>query len=414
MTPDMTLCANLQLATDSQAAMRASCGFNAGAMPVDTLGVPESVRAALPIKHIIVMMKENRSFDHLFGELSKSGQPDAEAVPAGFSNPDANGVAVARYHETTTCDKSDPPHQWNEMHAQWDNGKMDGFVKSGVNSSPASDGHFTIGYYDGSDIPFYYWLANTFALADHHFPSVLSGTWANRAYLVAGTSNGIKNTAMDPMLSGVPLIFDQLDTANVSWDVYTDDLAPLEFSVAWGMRKPWKKTAEFLRAVGDGTLPSVSFIDANGLFTPADDEHPPNDVQAGEGWTRGMIDAVMKSPLWPTTVVFYTYDEAGGFADHVPPPTSCAPSPDQAEFTQLGIRVPLVAVSPWAKRHFVSHVVHEHTSILRFIQLVFNLPALTKRDANSDALLDLFDFSGCVNLTPVGDLPAAGTGRCTM
>ena len=407
---DMAMCPNLQI-NDTQAAMRASCGFAAGALPTDTLGVSEPMRKALPIKHIIVLMKENRSFDHIYGELPRAGQPDAEGAPASFSNPDANGVAVARHHETTTCDKSDPPHQWNEMHAQWDNGKMDGFVKSGTQSSPASDGHFTMGYYDATDLPFYYWLANTFAVADHHFPSVLSGTWANRDYLVAATSNGTKNTLSDPALTGVPLIFDQLDKANVTWGVYTDDFAPLEFSVAWGNRKKWGKSADFVKAVQDGTLPQVAFIDATGLSQPELDEHPPADVQAGEGWTRTIVDAVIKSPLWPETAMFFTYDEAGGFADHVPPPTTCAPSSDQAEFTQLGVRVPLVAISPWARRHFVSHAVHQHTSILRFIELVFNVPALTARDANSDALLDLFDF-GCANPAPLDALPAAGSGRC--
>jgi phospholipase C len=392
--------------------MRASCSFAAGAMPNDTLGLTEAARKALPIKHVIVMMKENRSFDHLLGQLSTSGQPDAEPVPAGFSNPDPMGAPVARYHETTTCDKADPPHQWDDMHTQWDDGKMNGFVKSGVNSSPATDGHFTMGYYDASDLPFYYWLANTFALADHNFPSVLSGTWANRDYLVAGTSRGIKNTLTDPQLSGVPLIFDSLDAAKVSWDIFTNDAGPLEFSVAWGDRKNWKGDTDLLAALSSGTLPAVSFVDATGVVRPELDEHPPADVQAGEGWTRMMIDALIKSPVWPETVLFFTYDEAGGFADHVPPPTSCVASADQSEFTQLGVRVPLVAVSPWARRHFVSHSVHQHTSILRFIELVFNLPALTARDANSDALLDLFDFSGCVNTTPVGEPPAAGAGRC--
>jgi phospholipase C len=356
-------------------------------------------------------MKENRSFDHLFGQLSTS-QHDVEAVPATWTNLDASGGSVAPHHSTTTCEKADPPHQWNEMHAQANGGKMDGFVKSGAQSSPASDGHFTMGYYDSTDIPFYYWLANTFSIADHYFPSVLSGTWANRDYLVAATSKGTKNTGSDPQLSGVPLIFDQLDQVKVSWNVYTDDIAPLEFSVAWGSRKKWGKVSDFLAAVKNGTLPAVSFVDATtAIAPPSSDEHPPADVQVGEAWTRSIYGAVVHGPKWPETVLFFTYDEAGGFADHVPPPKSCAPSADQSEFTELGIRVPLVAVSPWARRHHVSHAVHEHTSILRFIELLFDLPALTARDANSDALLDMFDFD-CPNTMPVADPPAAGTGRC--
>ncbi len=386
--------------------------FAAGAKPADTLGVAPGYGGTLPIKHVIVVMKENRSFDHLLGQLAKSGQPDAEAVPDSWVNLDASGATVAPYHETTTCDKADPPHQWNDMHAQSDGGKMDGFVKSGANSSPATDGHFTMGYYDANDLPFYYWLANQFALGDRYFPSVLSGTWANRDYLVAATSRGTKNTQSDPQLTGVPIIFDQLDQAQVSWNVYTDDLAPLEFSVAWGQRKKWGKVADFFAAVQNGTLPAVSFVDATTAISPPDtDEHPPGDVQAGEAWTRMLYDTVVHGPNWSETALLFTYDEAGGFGDHVPPPSSCAPSADQSEFTELGIRVPLIVVSPWARRHYVSHEVHEHTSILRFIELLFDLPALTARDANSDALLDLFDFS-CPNTTALPDPPAAGTGRC--
>src|SRR5439155_2458231 len=183
-------------------------------------------------------MKENRSFDHIFGQLSKSGQPDAEAVPSSWASVDANGVAVPPYHDTTTCEKADPPHQWVDMHTQSNGGKMDGFVISGTHSQPATDGHFTMAYLDSTDIPFYYFLANTYALADRYFPSVLSGTWSNRDYLVAATSNGIKNTLSDPQFNGT-IIFDKLDQAGVTWGIYTDDIPPLGFSVAWGPRKQW-------------------------------------------------------------------------------------------------------------------------------------------------------------------------------
>ena len=398
---------------------RDACTFAAGAKATDTLGLTEDQRKAIPIKHVIVLMKENRSFDHLFGQLSKSGQPDAEAVPATWASKDANGAAVPPYHATTTCEPADPPHQWDPMHAQVNGGAMDGFVKSGSNSSPATDGHFTMGYLDATDLPFYYWLANTFAIADHHFPSVQSGTWANRDYLVAATSNGVKNTGpgpgTGPQLDGVPLIFDKLSDAKVTWGVYTDDPFPLEASVAWGGRPNLKTVDAFLSEVKAGTLPAVSFIDGTSTLgpPPARDEHPPSDVQAGEAWTKSIFDAVVQSSIWSDTVIFYTYDEAGGFGDHVPPGKSCAASPDQAEFTELGVRVPLIAISPWAKRHFVSHAVHQHTSILRFIELLHGIPALTARDANSDALLDMFDFS-CPNTTPLGDAPAPGTGRCTQ
>lgn len=399
-------------ATDPLSAQRDACTFAAGAKAADTLGFTDEMRQAMPIKHVIVLMKENRSFDHLFGQLSKQGQPDAEAVPSTFAPADKDGKPVAPFHQTTTCVQYDPPHQWDNMHAQCNGGKMDGFVTSATQSTPASDGTFVMGYYDNTDIPFYYWLANTYSIADRYFPSVLSGTWSNRDYLVAGTSHGTKNTSTDPQLDGVPLIFDKLDTAGVSWGVYSDDIAPLEFSVKWGSRKAYQKVDALLASLADGTLPSVVFVDATTNFAlPQLDEHPTGDVQAGEAWTKTLYDAVVKSPKWNETAMFFTYDEAGGFADHVPPPKSCAPSADQAEFTELGMRVPLIVISPWARRHFVSHQVHQHTSILRFIETLFDVPALTARDANSDALLDMFDFT-CGNKDAIGDAPAAGTGKC--
>jgi phospholipase C len=163
----------------------------------------------------------------------------------------------------------------------------------------------------------------------------------------------------------------------------------------------------FLAKLADGTLPPVSFVDPSGA---SQDEHPPNDVQKGEAWSRRIYAAAIKSPLWEKLVVFHTYDEYGGFPDHVPPPKACLAAADQTDFDRLGFRVPLIAISPWAKPHHVSHVTHSHTSITRFIELLHNLPALTGRDANSDALLDMFDF-GCM-APDAKAAPAAGTGGC--
>ncbi len=133
-------------------------------------------------------------------------------------------------------------------------------------------------------------------------------------------------------------------------------------------------------------------------------------MQVGEAWTRAIYQAVVTSPHWPTTAMLFTYDEGGGFFDHVPPPTSCVARPEDADFFELGVRVPLLVISPWAKRHFVSKTQKEHTSITRFLEAIFDLPALTARDANSDALLDMFDFS-CPP-APIPDAPAAGSGGC--
>src|SRR5262249_54442168 len=169
------------------------------------------------------------------------------------------------------------------------------------------------------------------------------------------------------------------------------------------------KTPDALRPqLAAGTAPSVVFVDAR---EGTADEHPPADVQVGEAWTHRLYTALTASPLWSSTVLLFTYDEAGGFFDHVPPPDdACLARPADNLFPELRTRVPLIAVSPWARRHFVSHARKEHTSITRLIEAVFDLPALTARDANSDALLDMFDF-GCAP-APLAAPPAPGAGGC--
>jgi phospholipase C len=399
------------IANDQLAASRASCAFHAGDMPKATLGLSAEEQLAIPIRHVIVLMKENRSYDEYFGQLPISGQPAAEAVPPTFVNLDNAAVAVNPYHEATTCVPYDPGHSWEGLHFAVNGGKMDGFVVNAANST-GSDGHFAMGYYDATDLPFYYFLANTFALADRYFPSVLSGTHPNRDYLVLATSDGVACTGCGFPALSVPSLMDLLEKKCLSWAAYTDYADPFESALGPDWHKAHaanvRTIPELLTALADGTLPAVSFVDS---LQCVEDEHPTADVQVGEKWTRDIYQAVVSSPLWPSTALIWVYDEAGGFADHVPPPHACPPAPSQAEFFELGVRVPMVVVSPWARRHYVSHVVHEHTAITRFIETVFDLPALTARDANSDALLDMFDFS-CPNDAPIPPAPPAGTGGC--
>ena len=161
-------------------------------------------------------------------------------------------------------------------------------------------------------------------------------------------------------------------------------------------------------ALDQGTLPNVAFVDG---IEYVDDDHPFADLQVGEAWTKKLFDHAIRSPQWSTVVIVWTYDEAGGFADHVPPPLGCRALPSTSPSTQLGPRVPFVIVSPWAKRGYVSHIARDHSSITRFIETVFDLPALTARDANSDAFLDMFDFS-CGRDRAVPPAPATGQGGC--
>jgi phospholipase C len=388
---------------DPISARRAACAFGAGAMPLETLGITADFRNAIPIRHVVVLMKENRSFDEYFGQLWRRGQPASEPLPGTFSNPDPTGVAVFPFHETTTCVAANPDHTWDGLHAAVNGGKMDGFVRQ--------SGAAAMGYYDESDLPFYYFLANTFALADRHFSSVLGPTFPNRYYFLLGTSVGITCTgcAMPPL--DTPNILDALTQKGVDWAAYSEDGDPFEgvLGLDWqnAHASHLHPIAELEPALAAGSVAPVVFVDARQELR---DEHPMADVQVGEAWTREIYDAVVASAIWPTTAIVWVYDEGGGFADHVPPPTSCVPAPLEAAFFELGPRVPMVVASPWARRHYVSHLVHEHTSITRFIETVFDLPALTARDANSDALLDMFDFSCAPAAVPAA--PAAGTGGC--
>jgi phospholipase C len=395
---------------DPYAAMRAACAFQAGALPADTVGFSDAERARVPIKHIVVIMKENRSFDQIFGGLAAT-RPDVELFPASFSNLDNSNKPVTPFHASTTCIGNDPDHQWAAMHAQIDGGKMDGYVKSAANST-GTDGHFALAYYTTQDLPFYYFLADTFALADHHFPSVRSGTFPNRDYMLLGTSDTVDATQFqtwpDPSL---PTLFDRLDAAGVRWAVYGDD-HPLEETLNnpaknWETTHSWSPVGKLIEDFAADKVASVVFVDG---IENQDDEHPTADLQHGEAWTKRIYDAAVASKAWSSTVLLFTYDEAGGFFDHVPPPNTCLARPQDAKFFELGTRVPLLAISPWARRHYVSKVPREHTSITRFIETVFNLSALTARDANSDALLDLFDFDCTPAAIPAA--PAAGTGGC--
>jgi phospholipase C len=398
------------VASDPLASQRQTCTFKGGASVTSTLPITAAQRAALPIKHVIVMMKENRAFDHLLGNLNAEGQPNTAPIPATFTNPDTGGNPVATFHEPTTCVQNDPGHQWAAMHTQVDNGLMDGFVKSAATSTGTS-GHFVMGNYQKSDLPFYYWLASTYALNDRHFASARSGTFPNRNFLLLGTADGVTCTGCGYPGASTPTLFDLMDKAGVTWGVYSDG-SLLSGTLNWTMSHTGAHNfSSFLAALDNGTLPQVAFVDG---VDNVQDDHPTADVQVGEAWTRTIYEHAVGSTLWPGMAILWTYDEAGGFADHVPPPNSwCAPGdPKDTNFVELGVRVPMVVISPYARPGYVSHVVQEHTALTRFIETVFDLPALTDRDANSDALLDLFDFA-CTPafLTPPG-APAAGTGGC--
>jgi len=394
----------LPLALPVTALGQASCPHDPGDFPIDTLppGAPHG--AQIPFDHIVVLMQENRSYDHYFGKLRKKSGP-----PHGTSNPDPlGGDPIKPFHQKRYCETADLDHSWNGTHREFNNGAMNGFTTENVDPTDPS-GRRAMGFYTRKDLPFYYKLYKKFASGDRFFCSVLSQTFPNRYYLLAGTSFGHINNAFPPAI-GVEwtqrTIFNLLDEAvpPVTWKIYYSDL-PFGALFAYVFNRLGTNSApvsQFAIDAAAGTLPQVSFVDPSFVGETENDEHPPTNIQKGQAFVAGIVNAVLASPKWSRTAMFITYDEHGGYFDHVPPPPACLPDaipPDlnpgdePGAFDNYGIRVPFVAISPYSKKNFVSHTVYDHTSVLRFIETRFDLPALTKRDANADPLLDLFDFS---------------------
>ncbi len=383
---------------------REACDYHAGDHVHTTIGLTEAERAAIPIRHVIVFMQENRSFDHYFGRMTEYGHP-VDGFPRDFHNPIPGGGTATVAHSPTTCITPDLHHGWSMMHDQYDHGRLDHFYS---NAAANGNGRRALYWLDQRDIPFYYWVYSHFAMADRHFSSVMGPTWPNRDYLYAATSDGVTNT--DERIIHVRTIFDALQTAGISYREYTPGHVRSGSVGRTGSSPGVTPLTRLFTDLADGTLPRVSFVDVSG----DQDEHSVADVQIGEAFFRRLVIALFHSPQWPSTALFYTYDEAGGFFDHVPPPTACVPDgrAANADFDRMGFRVPLLVVSPWARPGHVSHLVHEATSITRFIELLFDLPALTDRDANSDALLDMFDFDHPALMTPPSGAPASGTHGC--
>jgi phospholipase C len=389
---------------------------------VSSGGAEAAHASTIPIDHIVVLMQENRSFDHYLGQLHWEGQPKAEGEPRNASNPnplDPGGRPIKAFHQTKYCEVADLDHSWNGSHREWNEGKMDGFTAA--NAIPQDPtGSRTMGWYDRRDLPFYYALYRTFATSDRYFSSLLSQTFPNRFYLLAGTSFGhIRNDFPPPDGFTQPTIFNLLDNAGITWKIYYSQIAfAFEFKyVRDHAAEHVFPIEQYYADAAAGDLPQVSFVDPI-FLAPADvenDEHPPSNLQVGERFVSDVVDALFESPNWSSSALFLTYDEHGGYFDHVAPPP--APVPDAippmlepgdvpGAFDRYGFRVPVGVVSPYSRPHSVSHVVNDHTSILKFIETRFGLPPLTNRDAQANAMLEFFDFSHPSFAVPP-DLPPA-------
>ena len=254
---------------------------------------------------------------------------------------------------------------------------MDGFVYSEGNSE-------TMGYYEGGDIPHYWNAADNYVLCDHYFTSVMSESAPNHLYLVAGTAGGLLNDRV-PQTLGFPPIFEQLDQKRISWKVYGFTTWYESFEYVQqnpSTQRNFARADSFATDLNNGNLSQVSWV----IGAPAGTEHPPQNIQTGENSVANdVVNAVGSSALWSSAAVFVTWDDYGGFYDHLAPP--------QVDQFGYGFRVPCLVISPYSRQGFIDSAVNDHTSILKFVENRFGLSPLSTRDAAANGLEEAFDFT---------------------
>ena len=354
----------------------------------------------LPVDTFVVLMMENRAFHHYLGWL-----PGADGRQDGLAYTTNDGQTLATHRlapDFQGCAFNDPDHSWDGGRTQVNGGAMDGFLRSGDNDA------FSVGYYAQEDLPFIPAAAQAFTAYDRFFCSLLASTYPNREYMHAAQSYGNKDNSL-PSGGGFPdtTIFAALAAKGIDARYFYDDLPVSAFWGVPGLARSGR-VQEYYERCAAGTLPALSFVDPSFLNEgggTSGDEHPHGDVRTGQAYMADVVHAFMESPQWKRGALFIVYDEWGGFFDHVAPPTvpDTRASNDPAQnYGQLGIRIPAVAVSPYARRRFVSHDVFAFESILKLIEYRFGLSPLTQRDAYARNIGRSFDWESKPRL----DLPA--------
>jgi phospholipase C len=398
--------------TEAYAATARARGLGPGGshLPPGTLPfpmLPPGTDTLPQIEHIVVVMMENHSFDDHLGTLGRGDglTPGADGRPINY-NPDPAGGFVRSFHNPSTCGEANSgiSQSWDKSHICWDNGTNMGFVKG--------SGGAAMGYWGRDDLPFYHDLARRFPIGDRYFCSVMAQTYPNRRFLIAGTALGnISTDASGISTTDAPngTIFDRLNEHGISWKDYYPELPTCALFEPVFRNNPTKVVhmTQFFADAASGNLPAFSLVDPYVNFSEEG-----GDISVGEAYAALFIQAVMEGPAWEKTALIWTYDEHGGWYDHVPPvpavkpdnvPPALKPGDFPGAYDFTGFRVPCAVVSPWSKRDYVSHQTFDHTSILKLVETKWNLPALTYRDANARNMLDFFDFAA--SKPPFGDPP---------
>jgi phospholipase C len=384
------------------------CGAAAlGAMaaPVSRAGSSQE-EARLPnpaqsgIEHVVVVLMENRSFDHLLGWM-----PEADGKQAGLLYADKSGVVHSTHWlapDYTGCGHPDPDHSYGPDRVAYNHGVMDGFLKAGNNDV------YAIGFYTEGDIPFYSSLAQTYMTCDRWFASILGPTFPNRMFLWAAQTDRLDDNVG---LSHLPTIFDALSHHGVSHRYYFNNVP---YVALWGLKYLFSTStfATFLSDAASGRLPAVSFVDPS--FTVLDDgtgndDHPHADIRNGDAFLWKIFNALSTGPKWSNTVLLILFDEWGGFFEHVAPPRVTAPNNIDTDLVNgaalLGFRIPAVIASPFTFGRGVNHAVYDHTAALKLIEWRWSLPALTARDASAAISNPVSSFNFDSPTTRVPNLP---------
>ena len=477
--------------------------INANQSATATFNINQTVKV---LNHIIFMAQENRGLDHYFGALrsywknngfadrSFDGLPqfnptsgiaplygpppsnpgcDPAFPPPSDCTEDSASPQIASYKLITQCIENPSP-SWNESHVDWDlnnyysaTATLDGFVWTNAhdarNNVPAfydTNGIRTMGYYDDTDLNYYYYMASQFSTSDRWFSPVMTRTAPNREYLIAATSQGyvypVGTDSADQSLLTATTIFQKLQSAGITWKIYvnTDNTAcasnqtpqcllTLSYvqNFAWGQTIPTSypnslaTMTQYFSDVQNGTLPQVAIIEpAGGAGLDehgSDSDQYPINIQLGASYVSSLINALMTSVSWKDSAFILTYDEFGGLYDHVAPQPAVSPDgikpkdlmtsdicttatgPD-CDFTYTGYRLPLIVVSPYAKKHYVSHTVMDLTAILKLIESRFGVASLTKRDAAQKTMTEFFNFNVPPWMTPPTPPAQTTSGSCYL
>ena len=356
----------------------------------------------LPIDTFLVLMMENRSFDHYFG-----WHPDADAKNEGLLYPDGQGQRIETYRLTPDfqgCGHPDPDHGWTGGRWQWNGGKNNRFVTG--NPDKTGSDEFAIGYYLKQDVPFIPGAADAYTLYDRWFCSIMASTYPNRHYQWGAQNGGQKSNLFPPEVPGQETgftwetIFDRAESRGVSVGYYNSDLP---FSGLYGQRGiAWTRPiSQFYADAATGNLPQITFVDppflngggGDGLSA---DEHPHGDIRLGQAFMSDIAHAFIESPHYKRGAMFINYDEWGGFFDHVSPPFVPDDLRDLDDIDNdwgfTGFRIPGVAISPFTRGGRVSHMPVTHESILKLIAYKFGLGFLNKRHRFASNIGRSFNF----------------------